>query len=127
MPTKALPAYGTTKAAVLALSQSLRAELAGSGVGVVAVCPGFVRTNIAGTTRFVGLDATAERTAQHHATELYRRRNYRPERAAREIRRAVQRNVAVAPITIEAKAALLASRLTPGLLRTLARVDLRAR
>ncbi|MGH3798314.1 MAG: SDR family oxidoreductase [Pseudonocardiaceae bacterium] len=127
LPTKALPAYGATKAAVLALSQSLRAELAGAGVGVVAICPGFVRTNISSTTRFVGLDPAQEHVAQDHATALYRRRNFTPERAAREIRRAVQRNVPIAPITAEAKVGLLASRLTPGLLRVLARVDLSTR
>lgn len=127
MPTKALPAYATTKAAVLALSQCLRAELAGAGVGVVAICPGFVHTSISSTTRFVGLDPGAERAAREHATALYRRRNFTPARAAREIRRAVQRNAAVAPITAEAKAGLLASRLTPGVLRALARVDLTAR
>ncbi|MGH3903570.1 MAG: SDR family oxidoreductase [Pseudonocardiaceae bacterium] len=127
MPTKALPAYATTKAAVLALSQCLRAELAGSGIGVVAICPGFVRTNISRTTRFVGLDPSAERAAQEHATALYRRRNFTPARTAREIRRAVQRNAAVAPITAEAKAGLLASRLSPGVLRALARVDITSR
>lgn len=127
MPTKALPAYATTKAAVLALSQCLRAELATSGVGVVAICPGFVHTNISSTTRFVGLDATAERSAREHTTALYRRRNFTPARTAREIRRAVQRNAAIAPITPEAKAGLLASRLTPGLLRALARVDITSR
>ncbi|HEX2297758.1 MAG TPA: SDR family oxidoreductase [Pseudonocardiaceae bacterium] len=127
MPTKALPAYATTKAAVLALSQCLRAELADSGIGVVAICPGFVHTNISRTARFVGLDPSAERAAQEHATALYRRRNYTPAKAAREIRRAVERNAAIAPITPEARAGLLASRLTPGLLRALARVDLSAR
>jgi NAD(P)-dependent dehydrogenase (short-subunit alcohol dehydrogenase family) len=112
---------------VLALSQCLRAELADAGIGVVAICPGFVHTNISSTTRFVGLDPSAERTAQEHATALYRRRNYTPAKTAREIRRAVERNAAIAPITPEAKAGLLASRLTPGLLRALARVDLTAR
>jgi NAD(P)-dependent dehydrogenase (short-subunit alcohol dehydrogenase family) len=123
VPTRALPAYATTKAAVLALSQCLRGELAEAGVGVVAICPGFVHTNIVGTARFVGLDATSERAARQRATELYRRRNFSPERAAREILRAVQRNAAIAPITVEAKAGLLASRLTPGLLRALARAN----
>ncbi|HEY2764638.1 MAG TPA: SDR family oxidoreductase [Pseudonocardiaceae bacterium] len=127
VPTKALPAYGTTKAAVLALSQSLRAELAGSGIGVVAICPGFVRTDISRTSRFVGLDTAHEQTARAQATALYRRRNFTPDKAAREIRRAVERNVAIAPITAEAKATLLAARLTPGLLRALARVDLTTR
>jgi NAD(P)-dependent dehydrogenase (short-subunit alcohol dehydrogenase family) len=124
LPSRALPAYTTTKAAVLALSQCLRGELAEHGIGVVAVCPGFVRTNITSTTRFVGLGAAAERTTQQRVTALYRRRNFTPDRAAREIRRAVERNTAIAPVTPEAKVGLLASRLTPGLLRSLARVNL---
>ncbi|MGH3901909.1 MAG: SDR family oxidoreductase [Pseudonocardiaceae bacterium] len=123
LPSRALPAYTTTKAAVLALSQCLRGELAEHGVGVVAVCPGFVRTNITKTTRFVDLDAAEERTARRRATALYRRRNFTADRAAREILRAVKRNTAIAPVTPEAKVGLLASRLTPGLLRALARLD----
>lgn len=124
LPTRALPAYATTKAAVLALSQCLRGELAEAGIGVVAICPGFVHTNIASTTRFVGLDATKERATQQRVTELFRRRNFTPRRTAQEILRAVERNAAIAPITIEAKVGLLASRLTPGLLRALARANL---
>lgn len=123
LPSRALPAYTTTKAAVLALSQCLRAELAEHGIGVVAVCPGFVHTNIANTTRFVGLDATEERTTQQRVTALYRRRNFTPDKAAREILRAIERNAAIAPVTPEAKIGLLASRLTPGLVRALARLD----
>lgn len=40
-------AYNVSKAAVLALSETLAAELAGSGVRVSVLCPAFVRTNIA--------------------------------------------------------------------------------
>ncbi|WP_067477143.1 SDR family NAD(P)-dependent oxidoreductase [Actinomadura hibisca] len=39
--------YNVSKAAVLALSETLAAELAGSGVTVTALCPTFVRTGIA--------------------------------------------------------------------------------
>ncbi|MGH3768977.1 MAG: SDR family oxidoreductase [Pseudonocardiaceae bacterium] len=124
LPTRALPAYATTKAAVLALSQCLRGELAGAGIGVVAICPGVVHTNITNTARFVGLGATEERAARQRVTSLYRLRNFTPRQAARGILRAVERNSAIAPITLEAKAGLLASRLTPGLLRALARADL---
>lgn len=127
LPTKTLPAYATTKAAVLALSQCLRADLVSAGIGVVAVCPGFVNTNIPRTTRFVGLDGTEQDHARQHASALYRRRNFSPDKTAREIRRAVQRNAAIAPITPEAKIGLVASRLTPALLRALARVDLTSR
>jgi NAD(P)-dependent dehydrogenase (short-subunit alcohol dehydrogenase family)/pimeloyl-ACP methyl ester carboxylesterase len=123
LPTRRLPAYATTKAAVLALSQCLRGELAEAGIGVVAICPGFVHTNISNTARFVGLGATEERAARQRVTRLYRRRNFTPRQAARGILRAVQRNSAIAPITVEAKTGLVASRLTPGLLRALARAN----
>lgn len=38
--------YNTSKAAVISLSETLRAELEGTGVGVTVVCPGFFPTNI---------------------------------------------------------------------------------
>lgn len=66
LPSRSLPAYATTKAAVLMLSQCLRAELAGAGVGVTALCPGFVDTPITGATRFAGTD---------DATQAIRRRD----------------------------------------------------
>jgi NAD(P)-dependent dehydrogenase (short-subunit alcohol dehydrogenase family)/pimeloyl-ACP methyl ester carboxylesterase len=127
LPTRSLPAYATTKAAVLVLSQCLRAELAPAGVGVVAICPGFVHTNITNSARYVGLDAAQEQAAKQRATKFYRLRNFTPRHAARDILRAVERDVPIAPITFEAKAGLLASRLTPSLLRRLARTDLMPR
>ncbi|HZY75235.1 MAG TPA: SDR family oxidoreductase, partial [Jatrophihabitantaceae bacterium] len=55
-PSRTLPAYSTTKAAVLMLTECLRAELAGDGIGVTAICPGFVDSDITRTTTFVGVD-----------------------------------------------------------------------
>jgi hypothetical protein len=86
-----------------------------------------VHTNIVSTTRFVGLDAAQEHTVRRRVTELYRRRNFTPERAARDIVRAIERNAALAPVTVEAKAGLLAARLTPGLVRALARTNVAPR
>lgn len=39
-------AYNVSKAGVLALSETLSAELSGTGVGVTVLCPTFVKTNI---------------------------------------------------------------------------------
>lgn len=39
--------YNLTKAAVLALSETLAAEMSGTGINVTALCPTFVKTNIA--------------------------------------------------------------------------------
>lgn len=41
-----MAAYNVTKAGVLALSETLAAELSGTGVGVTVLCPTFVKTNI---------------------------------------------------------------------------------
>lgn len=122
-PSKALPAYSTSKAAVLMLSECLRAELAGQGIGVSAVCPGFVNTNITTTARFTGVDAEEQARRQKRTARLYGLRNYPPEKVASAILRAVVRNEAVAPVTPEARGAHLMSRFLPGALRAVARVD----
>ncbi|MBM3308031.1 MAG: SDR family NAD(P)-dependent oxidoreductase [Candidatus Eisenbacteria bacterium] len=49
-----LAAYGASKAALAAMSQSYRAELAGTGVGVMLVYPGYTRTEIFEAEKRVG-------------------------------------------------------------------------
>ncbi|MEJ7633830.1 SDR family NAD(P)-dependent oxidoreductase [Aeromicrobium sp.] len=49
--------YNVSKAAVLALSETLSAELAGTGVAVSVLCPTFVKTNVARDGRISGPSA----------------------------------------------------------------------
>ncbi len=56
---------------------------------------------------------------------LYRRRNYGPERVARSILRAIQRNRAVAPVSPEAWIGCYVKRLFPGFTRWLSGVTYR--
>jgi NAD(P)-dependent dehydrogenase (short-subunit alcohol dehydrogenase family) len=123
MPSRILPAYSTTKAAVLMLSECMRAELAGAGIGVTAICPGIVNTNITRTTHMVGVSAGDERLMQERGARIYERRGYPPEKVAEAILGAVRRNPAVLPVTPEARVMRTMSQLTPGLLRALARLD----
>ncbi|GAA3042721.1 SDR family oxidoreductase [Streptomyces glomeratus] len=120
-PSRALPAYSTSKAAVLMLSECLRAELAGQGIGVSAICPGFVNTNIPSNARFAGVDAAEERRRQLRAARLYRLRGYPPEKVADAILRAVVHNRPLVTVTWEARAARLMSRFAPRALRAVAR------
>ena len=106
------------------LSVGLRAELADDGIGVTALCPGFVNTAITQSARFAGLDAAAQDRRREQTTAQYVRRGYSPERVATQVVRAVERNLALAPVTAEARAGLLASRLSPGLVRAVARLEL---
>jgi short-subunit dehydrogenase len=50
MPTA--PAYSASKAAVRAWGEALRGELAGTGVGVSVICPGFVESRITDANTF---------------------------------------------------------------------------
>jgi NAD(P)-dependent dehydrogenase (short-subunit alcohol dehydrogenase family) len=121
-PSKSLSAYSTTKAAVLMLSECLRAELAGHDIGVTAVCPGFVSTNLSRTARFVGQsDAEQERTRQRTA-RFFKLRHYPPERVARHILAAVSANKPVLTLTAEGKFAYALAHIAPGGKRALARL-----
>ncbi|MFJ8348538.1 SDR family oxidoreductase [Streptomyces sp. NPDC094153] len=120
-PSKALSAYSTSKAAVLMLSECLRAELAGRGIGVTAVCPGFVDTAITSTAHFVGVDMEEQRRRRQRAARLYGLRGYPPEKVADAILRAVVRDEAVVAVTPEARLLRAMSRFSPGARRRLAR------
>lgn len=123
-PSKMLPAYATTKAAVLMLSECLRAELVGEGIGVTALCPGFIDTDITRTTRHVGMDEQEQQARRARTAEAYHRRNYPPEKVARQVVRAAARNKPLAAVTPESKAFRLIHRFTPSLSRAIARIDL---
>ncbi|MGC1154577.1 SDR family oxidoreductase, partial [Mycobacterium sp.] len=125
LPSKSMIAYGTTKAAVLAFSESLRADLADDGITVTAVCPGFVNTNIAKSTVYAGMTADEQDRARHRADAAYRRRNYTPEATAKAIVKAVKSGPPVLPIAAESKLGYAMRRISPSLIRLLARYDIR--
>ncbi|MEW2547097.1 SDR family oxidoreductase [Streptomyces sp. NPDC047002] len=122
-PSRALPAYSASKAAVLMLSECLRAELAGRGIGVTAVCPGFVSTGITASARFTGVSAEEEERRRRRATRLYGLRGYPPERVADAVLRAVVRNEAVVPVTPEAHGLRALARLSRGARAAIARTE----
>src|SRR5207244_3971246 len=113
-PSKTLHAYSTSKAAVLMLSECLRADFAAHQIGVTAICPGFVATNITRTTQFLGRSDEEQAKLQDRVTKLYERRNFPPEKVAKAIVKAVKANAPVVAVTTEAKAARALSRYAPG-------------
>jgi len=125
LPSKSMVAYGTTKAAVLALSESLRADFADEGITVTAVCPGFVNTNIAKSTIYAGMSAQQQERARDRADAAYRRRNFTPEATAKAIVKAIKTGPAVVPIAAESRIGYALRRISPGAIRLLARWDIR--
>ncbi len=71
-----MAAYNVSKAGVLSLSETLAAELSGTGVHVTALCPTFVKTNIVESGRI------SEQSTQM-AGRLMRWTGFSPQRVAR--------------------------------------------
>src|SRR4051795_9982833 len=115
----ALLAYSTTKFAVLGFSEALREELHERGIGVTAICPGIINTPITRNARARG--AADDPEVRERLAKLYERRNYGPEKVARKILLAVQRNRVVAPVAPEAWIAHGLTRASPRLAGWVAR------
>jgi 2-hydroxycyclohexanecarboxyl-CoA dehydrogenase len=110
-PTATEPGYGTTKAAVLAFSRSLRADWHTQGVGVSAICPGVINTPIISRTRFRGEQAAPERVAK--VKDLFKKRGHPPEVVAKAVLAAVRENKSVVPAGVEARLGWYVSRWAP--------------
>ncbi len=122
-PTKELAAYSATKAAVLMLSECLRAEMAPHGIGVSAICPGFIATGITSAATYVGRSEAQARDIAERVTRLYERRNFTADRVAQQIVETIVTDRPVAAVTPEAKVMRALSRLAPGVLRRIAQLD----
>lgn len=121
-PWRAMPAYCTTKSAVLMLSECLRAELAGSRIGVTAVCPGFVSTDIVEHGTYVDGDASSRDRLRQRGQKAINLRNYPPEKVAERIVQAIIKNKAVVPVNFEGHLLHTLSRISPATVRLLARI-----
>ncbi len=95
-PLSLMTAYCCTKFAVEGFSETLRAEAALNGIGVTAVCPGIVKTNITLTGKM--FSATAKSTSEaffKKIDDFYVKRNYTPDRVAKKVVKGVKKNKAV--------------------------------
>jgi NAD(P)-dependent dehydrogenase (short-subunit alcohol dehydrogenase family) len=110
-PTASEPGYGTTKAAVLAFSRSLRADWHGHGVGVSAICPGVIDTPIISHTRFRGEQAAPDRVAR--VEDLFAKRGHPPELVATAVLAAVAGDKSVVPVGAESRIGWYISRWAP--------------
>jgi NAD(P)-dependent dehydrogenase (short-subunit alcohol dehydrogenase family)/pimeloyl-ACP methyl ester carboxylesterase len=121
-PSKALPAYSTTKAAVLMLAECLAEELAPHGIGVSAICPGLVHTDITRSATFAGASTNEEEAKREAVTRTYQLRGYGPEKVATAVVAAVRHNRLVVPVTPESRLVRFGSRVSPKAVRVLGRL-----
>lgn len=105
--------YATTKSAVLAFSEALRAEAAFFGIGVSVICPGFVLTGIYRSTKqCTPVPGQSFDEAVAEAERRLRKRRYTPETVAEEVVRAVERNRGVVLVCPETYAGDIFHRFT---------------
>ena len=98
--------YCATKAGVLGFTEALRAELYGTGIGITAVCPGAVGTNIMAS-------AESPYAIAGRMGELLQRHGYPAERAGRKIVAGIRCNRSLVRIGGQAYALDWARRLAP--------------
>lgn len=118
-----MSAYLTSKHAVFGLTESLREELRGPGIGVSTVCPGIIHTNITQTARYRNTDQPG--AMRDKVVAMYQRRNYGPERVARAIVKSIRRGGGTLPVSPESWVMYYINRWCVPLSRALARLTAR--
>lgn len=106
--------YCATKHAVVGMSSAMRYELAGRGIGVTTICPGYVQTPILDNLKLVG-KLNTPRVRDKVAGDMKRSR-LTPEMVAKRTLKAIRKNEAFVTIGRDARAAYLGHRFTPGLI-----------
>ncbi len=106
VPTPGEALYSAAKAGVVSLSESLEAELAGRGIGITVVLPGEMSTNL-----------FAEHPSWERRPDFQRRLESPPERVARAIVRAIERDRFELVVPLSMRMTLWLQRLAPGFFR----------
>jgi NAD(P)-dependent dehydrogenase (short-subunit alcohol dehydrogenase family) len=96
-----LAAYTTTKFAVVGLSETMSIELRKYGIGVTALCPGIIATNITKDSK-VELYDREGRNLQADVDHFYQKWGARPEAVAKDVLRAVRWKRPVMPSPLHA-------------------------
>jgi NAD(P)-dependent dehydrogenase (short-subunit alcohol dehydrogenase family) len=126
-PTPVMSSYSVSKAGVKMLTECLRLELGPKGIGVSAICPGMINTNIGEHAVTVGVDEeliARGKRINRQLQELMEKLPFSPmspDLVARAAVRAVRFDLAVVPVRTEAWLGYFMLRIAPGINRTMTR------
>ncbi|SLE70234.1 Probable oxidoreductase [Mycobacteroides abscessus subsp. abscessus] len=124
-PTAVMAPYSVSKSGVKMLTECLRLELGPKGVGVSAICPGFINTNIGVHGTMVGVDPEIADASQRRIqrirefTEKLPWTPMSPELVARAVTRAIRLDLVVVPVKLESWFGYFVSRALPAVNRRL--------
>jgi len=96
----ALGAYTASKHAVSGYTEVLRAELHRFNIGVTAICPGIINTNIVQDGKATLIEGM--KIGQTEMINFYKKWGWPPERVAKAVLKAVLKNKGVVPVGPEA-------------------------
>ncbi|MEZ0362566.1 SDR family NAD(P)-dependent oxidoreductase [Mycobacterium sp. pUA109] len=122
-PTPVMSAYSVSKAGVKMLTECLRLELGPKGIGVSAICPGVINTNIGEHAVTVGVDQELMERGKRVTRQLQEFAEklpfspLSPDLVARAVVRAVRFDLAVVPVRAEAWLGYFMLRIAPGINR----------
>ncbi len=91
-----LGAYSASKFAIVGYTEVLRAELRRHNIGVTAVCPGIINTNIVKDGKATLIEGAS--ADQEKMTAFYKRFGWPPERVAKGVLKGIRKNRAIVPV-----------------------------
>jgi len=118
MPAPAMAPYNVSKGALVSLAETLRMELAVHNIGVTALCPGIINTNIIRDGK-IGFDTRSDIMA------FYTKRGADPAVVARDGLKALKRDIGIMPTPLHAWPLYLLRRLSPAIYHRIGRVQWR--
>ncbi|GAB4584813.1 SDR family NAD(P)-dependent oxidoreductase [Nocardia sp. IFM 10818] len=111
-----------TKAAVKHFSETLRTEMAAHRIGVTAVCPGLIATNLPATAVFASMSGDQVAITRQITVKGMTLLGMNPDKAGHKIVTAIRRNRAVLPLRAESALVYRLTRAFPRISRKVMRL-----
>jgi len=119
-PSPAMAPYNVSKGAMVSLAETLRMELSTYNIGVSALCPGIINTNIVrdGRIHFEGSEGAGSRLVEFYATK-----GTDPSIVAKAGIKALKRDIGIMPTPLHAWPLYILKRISPSLYQCVGRAQ----
>jgi short-subunit dehydrogenase len=121
MPMPGMSPYNVTKAAMVSLAETLRMELVTHNIGVTALCPGVINTNIVRDGKIRFGEADQQDSLKSRIVNIYATKGTHPAVVAKAGVWALKRDVGIMPTPTNVWILYLLHRISPPLYHWLGR------